>query len=169
MKMLAQLTILVALAACTPQEAQDQDGSAAQPSGSPRDTAAVQASLESSLAHFRTAMLAGNAEGMASVFADDAILLMPNAPAIRGRSAIVETNRQMLAALDVTDASFRTTDLLLSGDHAVETGVYTMTMVPSGGTAMSDTGKYVTVWHRQPGGEWKILRDIMNSSLPVAP
>lgn len=167
MKMLTGLALLAAIAACTPEGTQDQGGSAVQQSGSPHDKDAVQAHLDSSLAHFRTAMLAGNAEGMASVFGEDAILLMPNAPAIRGKPAIVETNRQMLSALDVTDASFRTTDLLLSGDHAIETGVYTMAMVPSGGRAMSDTGKYVTVWSRQPGGGWKIVRDIMNSSLPA--
>lgn len=168
MKILARLTILAAICACTSQADSDRSGFAAQQSGTPRDAAAVQTTLDSSLAHFRTAMLAGDAEGMASIFADDAILLMPNTPAISGKPAIVETNRQMLSALDVTDASFRTTDLLLSGDHAIETGVYTMAMVPSGGTAVSDTGKYVTVWSRQPGGGWKIVRDIMNSSLPAA-
>lgn len=31
---------------------------------------------------------------------------------------------------------------------------------------MDDTGKYLTVWKKQPDGNWKIVRDIFNSDKP---
>jgi ketosteroid isomerase-like protein len=41
-----------------------------------------------------------------------------------------------------------------------------MTMLPKGGKAMNDVGKYVAVWKKQPDGSWKMIRDIYNSDLP---
>jgi ketosteroid isomerase-like protein len=47
------------------------------------------------------------------------------------------------------------------GDTAIEIGKYT----DSGGAGnVIDRGKYVVIW-KQEGGQWKLHRDIWNSSL----
>jgi len=49
------------------------------------------------------------------------------------------------------------------GDTAIEIGKYTLSW--EAGNVM-DRGKYVVIW-KQEGGQWKLHRDIWNSSLPV--
>jgi ketosteroid isomerase-like protein len=34
----------------------------------------------------------------------------------------------------------------------------------AGGRTVTDNGKYLVGWQRQPSGEWKIHRDVSNSS-----
>jgi ketosteroid isomerase-like protein len=62
--------------------------------------------------------------------------------------------------------SFHSHDLIVSGDYAIKTGAYEMTVQPKKGKAMHDVGKYVSVWKKQPDGSWKMVRDVFNSDLP---
>ena len=34
---------------------------------------------------------------------------------------------------------------------------------------MTEKGKYVTVWKKQPGGEWKVIEDIFNADAVPPP
>jgi ketosteroid isomerase-like protein len=56
---------------------------------------------------------------------------------------------------------------MLAGDLAIETGTFTFTQKPKGSAAITDKGKYMTVWKKQADGSWKLLRDIANSDLPM--
>jgi ketosteroid isomerase-like protein len=49
------------------------------------------------------------------------------------------------------------------GDIAIEVSKYTLQ--GEGGQAL-DTGKYIVIW-KQEGGQWKLHRDIFNSSMPA--
>ena len=42
-----------------------------------------------------------------------------------------------------------------------------MTISPPGAAAVSEKGKYVEVWRKQPDGSWKIKWDIFNSDVPA--
>jgi ketosteroid isomerase-like protein len=55
-----------------------------------------------------------------------------------------------------------------SGDLAYASGVYDLTLSPPGSGTISDNGKYVVVYRRQPDGTWKAIADIFNSSRPAA-
>ena len=57
--------------------------------------------------------------------------------------------------------NFAADRIVQSGDMAYEYGHYTMQMGPN-----ADQGNYVTVWRRQSNGDWKIVADSVNSSLP---
>lgn len=127
------------------------------------EKAAAQRSIDSTLAALVAAMKTGDATAAANAYTDDAIVMSPGAPAWRGRAAIIEGNKGMLAAMTISDASIRTSDLILAGDYAIETGNYEMMMQPKSGKAMKDIGKYLAVWRRQPDGNWKMIRDIFNS------
>ena len=70
------------------------------------------------------------------------------------------------------DASFpamalKSEDLIVSGDYAIETGTYRMTVQPKQGKSMEDVGKFVSIWQKQADGSWKMIRDIFNSDLPA--
>ena len=48
---------------------------------------------------------------------------------------------------------------------AFERGTYEITVAPrTGGSPISDAGKYITIYHRQADGTWVMARDIWNSS-----
>ena len=142
------------------------DSSVAQAGAPAHDPATVQRAIDSSLARFALAMTRGDTAAMLNVYAPDAVVLPAGMPAAHGRAAIAQFNAGMFSMFSVSEASFRSTDLIVTGDYAIETGVYRMTMKPKTGPAMPDTGKYISVWQRQADGSWKMIRDIFNSNRP---
>jgi ketosteroid isomerase-like protein len=53
------------------------------------------------------------------------------------------------------------------GDLAYSMGTYEGTMNDAKGKPVTDRGKYVTVWEKQPDGKWNVVADIYNSDLPA--
>ena len=118
--------------------------------------------IRSAEPRFITAFNAGNADAVAAFYADDAVLLVPNAPIARGTAAIRDAFHGAFGAAHPT-LNFAPDRIVQSGDIAYEYGHYAMGM---GST--NDHGNYITVWRRQPNGDWKIVEDSVNSSLPPA-
>jgi uncharacterized protein (TIGR02246 family) len=104
-------------------------------------------------------------------YADDATLLMPNAPALNGKEAIRAALQPMIA-----DPKFSLTfqdtraEASRGGDLVYTTGTYTMTSsAPKNPKSIrTDKGKYLTVFRKQPDGSWKAVADMINSDLPLA-
>jgi ketosteroid isomerase-like protein len=134
--------------------------------GTPDEAMSARQVIDSSNAAFASALVAGDAPAMMTLYSDDAIVMPPGAPALRGRAEYTKWNDGMLAAFAFTDARFTTTDLTVQGPYAIETGSYAMTMKPPAGRAVPDTGKYLAIWKQQPGGGWRMVRDIFNSDRP---
>jgi uncharacterized protein (TIGR02246 family) len=131
------------------------------------DPAAVRSAIETMNQNATAAMKAGDTVGMFANYADDAVIMMANYKAWRGRTEWSPGFGGLMSAFTVKDVSFTTTDVIVGGDLAVETGEYTMTLTPkAGGADMPDQGKYMTVWRKQADGSWKIVRDISNTSVP---
>ncbi len=65
--------------------------------------------------------------------------------------------------MGVKHFTFQTTDITLGGNLLVETGTYEMKAEDQ---SLIDRGKYVVVW-KNKNGEWKLFRDIGNTSLPA--
>jgi ketosteroid isomerase-like protein len=53
------------------------------------------------------------------------------------------------------------------GDLAYSVGTYELTMNDPKGKPVTDRGKYMTVWKKQPDGQWKVVTDMYNSDLPA--
>jgi ketosteroid isomerase-like protein len=97
-------------------------------------------------------------------YADDAVLLPPNSPIVRGAAAI-QAFWQAFLDQGVTDAVIETVDLSESGDLAYGIGSYSYA-VPSAG--VTDTGKFLIVLGRQADGAWKAIADQFNSDRPAS-
>lgn len=98
----------------------------------------------------------------------DGSVLPPNAPIATGTAAI----RQMFAgyfALPKVSISWTavTAEAAKSGDLGYSRGTYRFSFNDASGKPVVDTGKYVTVWHKQADGSWKVVADIFNSDLPA--
>jgi len=146
--------------------AKENQPGVAQQGGSPTDVAAVRSAIATANAGLIAAIEKGDA-GAAAAFYDSAGMVMPHGmDASTGRAGITKMFGDMLQQLKVKDMKLEIHDVVASGDLATETGHYEWTMVPPKGAAMTEKGKYVVVWHRQPDGSWKLFRDIFNSDAP---
>ncbi|MBI3791239.1 MAG: SgcJ/EcaC family oxidoreductase [Gemmatimonadetes bacterium] len=135
----------------------------------PPDVKAITASIEAANKTFLANLQKGDAAAAANNYQDDAIVMMPNTPAWKGKAAITEGLKGFLAEASITGGASTTTDVVVAGDYAIETGTGEWTITPKNGKAMTDKLKYLTTWHKQADGSWKITRDINNSDLPAAP
>lgn len=116
----------------------------------------------------REAAKAKDLDQYVSFYADDAVLLWPRAPMITGRDAIREFMRVFLSMPDFS-LSFETAQVKVSqaGDFAYTYGTNKVTLVDANGKKMKDSGKYLTVYRKQPDGTWKVMADMGNSDLPT--
>jgi uncharacterized protein (TIGR02246 family) len=131
------------------------------------DVAAEQQDIRGQVDRWLQLVKAKDAAAIAQIYADDGAVMPPNTPMGRGREAIQQTWASMMATPGF-DLTFTPEQIIISssGDMALDRGTYRLTVAP-GGTAQTDTGKYVVVW-RKLGGQWKAAADIFNSDLPAA-
>jgi len=106
---------------------------------------------------------ARDAEGVAALYTENAILLPPAHPLIRGRQNIQGYWQAFLDA-GASDARLKSVQIVSSGDLAYEIGEYSAMMPqPSGGTAPG-TGKYLVVFERQPDGKFQMAADMFSAN-----
>jgi uncharacterized protein (TIGR02246 family) len=101
-------------------------------------------------------------------YADDAVLLPPNAPIVQGRKAI----RDMWAGLisPGVSLSWKATKVEAadSGELAYLYGTYADSAPDAkGGPPVHDTGKILEIWKKQADGNWKCIVDTYNSDVPL--
>jgi len=121
----------------------------------------AEAAIRAAEPGFIRAFNAGDADAVARYYSDDAVFLAPNAPIAKGMSGVRDAFRAFLTAMHPT-LSFTPDRIVQSGDMAYEYGHYT-TQSSMG----NDMGNYITVWRRMANGDWKIVADSVNSSMPM--
>ncbi len=104
---------------------------------------------------------AGNAAGVAELYTEDAVLLPPGAARLDGREAIQQYWQGMLDA-GVGDILVATQEVEEAGASAVEVGTISATAPGDGDARVALTGKYIVVYRRDGGGNWRLHRDIWN-------
>jgi len=140
-------TGLIAMAACAPKAP---------------DTTADEAALKADPLAWAEAYNAGNADGVANLYAEDGILLAPGAPAVVGRAAIQEFIKSDIEKSKAAGLAFKlgdTTGVGVSGDLGWLSGTFSVT--DASGAAV-DVGKFVSVY-RRTNGKWQLIRDTWNS------
>ena len=102
----------------------------------------------------------------AAMFEDNAILMPPNQPALRGRLAIQHFYEGWChSPMKPTEFTFDHIEATVLGDSAYDVGTYKLTMVAGEGRNVQDSGKYSVILKRSGNG-WKIAYLIFNSDLP---
>ena len=104
---------------------------------------------------------AGNAAGVAQLYTEDAVLMPPGAAQLDGRDAIQQYWQGLLDA-GVGDVSLATQEVEDAGNSAVEVGTISATAPGDGDARVSLTGKYIVIYRRDGGGNWRLHRDIWN-------
>ncbi len=112
---------------------------------------------------------AGMADGVAGLYTDDAVVLYPNQPAVKGRNATVEYLKNFYDQFTPINFDLVSEEVVIAGIWAFDRGTYKLTIRPKGGgTAINDEGKYLVILQRQSDGSVKVVRDMDNSSIPTA-
>jgi uncharacterized protein (TIGR02246 family) len=128
------------------------------------DYAAEEQAIRDLDAEWIAAVAAGDAAKCASFYAADGSLLPPNTDPVIGLEALEQAWVGTIAALP--NLWFGPTKIVVSaaGDMAWDYGTWQVTDAPDG--AVVDHGKYLVVWQKIDG-EWKVVADMFNSSVPA--
>jgi len=138
--------------------------------GAPKDTRAQdEATIRAYSAAASEAAHAKDADKVASFYADDALAFSNYSATTTTKEAMRADTRKSF--LDPGTISWKTSviEVARSGDLAYEHGRYTFTTPEKGGKSKIQTGNYLLVWRKPPGGDWKIAVDTDTEDPPPAP
>lgn len=104
-------------------------------------------------------------DGFLSVYAHDVSVFVPNSPIVRGREAIRPFWEKLYSnpGFDL-HWDLIAVDVSRGGDLAYSAGTYKLTLENPEGELATEQGKFVALWKKEPGGEWKQIVDIWNSN-----
>ncbi|HEU4507097.1 MAG TPA: SgcJ/EcaC family oxidoreductase [Pyrinomonadaceae bacterium] len=102
-------------------------------------------------------------------YTDDAVVMLPNLPTLKGKESIRTLWKEMFASQTFSGGRKTTkVEVARSGDLAYVMGDYEFNETESG-RPITDTGKYLQVWKKQADGSWKCTADMFSSEVPLAP
>jgi len=112
---------------------------------------------------WRAGWLAGDADALLSLYADDSVLMPSGQPAVFGKDAIRPLYQSVLKEY-IFKSQTRLMDVEVSGDLGYFWSTYKLTATPkAGGESFEEEGKSLFIVKREHGGAWKITRLIDNS------
>ncbi|MGE5457217.1 MAG: YybH family protein [Methanococcaceae archaeon] len=128
------------------------------------DPAMVRASIEQASSQFQQAINSGNTLSATNFYTDEAIIMPPDIDMIKGSTGIRNFWSKLVGA-GVKFDTLQTEQVMGSGNDYSEVGRYYLKIDKGDGSnAVSEKGKFVFVWERQPDNSWKIAAHIWNRS-----
>jgi ketosteroid isomerase-like protein len=103
-------------------------------------------------------------DDLLELYVPDALVLRPNVPAVRGAAAIREFFFGALEA-GLGEVELEPLRVELFGDIAYEAGRCKMLVPVAMGKRREERGKYLIIFNRQSGGDWKAVADTWSSDL----
>ncbi len=112
---------------------------------------------------FVAAFNRGDAAGLADLYTEDGSLMPTHSDIVNGKAGVAAVWQSVFDA-GIKQAKLETLEVEGLGAARYEVGKYTL-FVEGGDVA--DMGKYIVIW-KMEGGQWKLHRDIFNTSMPPA-
>ncbi len=112
---------------------------------------------------FMSAFSQGSAGEVANLYTEDGQFLPPNGEFMTGRQQIQDTFQSLMDS-GVKEVKLMALEVEGYGNTASEVGKY---ILEGEGGQVIDQGKFVVIW-RKEAGQWKLHRDIINSSMPAS-
>jgi uncharacterized protein (TIGR02246 family) len=112
--------------------------------------------------NFSAAVANGDLDTLMSLYTEDAQFIAQNSDFLRGRDEI-RGFFQAVLDMGIKEVKLATNEVDLQGDTAIEVGTYELLV---DGGVQADHGKFVVVW-KKAGGQWRLHRDMINTSLPA--
>ncbi|BAY22527.1 hypothetical protein NIES2100_22900 [Calothrix sp. NIES-2100] len=125
-------------------------------------TLSVRDAIAAANQNFMQTFAQGDAATLASLYTKDGQIL-PTHSELIGTKKGIEEFWQSIFQLNITQATLETIEVESHDNTAIEVGKY---LLSDRNGQMVDRGKYIVVW-KQEDGQWRLHRDIWNSSVPV--
>jgi ketosteroid isomerase-like protein len=123
--------------------------------------------LASHYAAFVAAYEAGDAAALASLYTDDAALLEPDKPPIRGRETILRDLEAWFGGFSFSNGRFETWELEVLGDTAWDLSYFEMEALRrETGERFGERWKQLCIWKRADDGIWRLHRLMYNRHRP---
>ena len=130
------------------------------------DVEADISAINNNIDQYASSMNAGDLNRWISLWADDAIQMAPDAPAVIGKEQI-RAKYESIFPLFIFKMTITNEEVKIGGDLACSHGNYTVSMTPkAGGKTIVIDGKYLSIEERQADGSWKIIRSCFNNNAP---
>lgn len=137
-------------------------GSGAKAAPSKKQAAALKEIQQADL-DFCAATKAKGLDGWMSYFADDAMGFPRGKDLIQGKDALRQHYSRMFSDPNLTiEWAPVKADAAESGDLGYTIGKAAFRTKDKEGKAVSEPGKYLTVWKKQSDGSWKVVADLGN-------
>lgn len=125
-------------------------------------TSTIREAIEQVNERFMDAYNRGDAQGIADLYTTDGELMAPNFEVMKGKEAIQHL-WQGAMDMGIKSVKMDIREVEQHGDIAYE--VSRASLYGDGGEVL-DEANYLVIWKRE-GGDWKLHRDIFNSSRPA--
>jgi ketosteroid isomerase-like protein len=165
------LPALVAIAACGEQKPVDAEAEGAAEMAAVAmdvavaDHAAVEQAMDEIEAAYIAAYNAGDAAGLADLWAADGTQAPPLSPVL-DPAGIAETYAASFAAGVPQELKVMREDFVAVGGVAAAWGAFEVTATPPEGDLIVSSGRYGVVCRQEPDGTWKIYRHMFNYEVP---
>jgi len=141
-------------------------------SQSPPDTREADARVfrEGEVAAFAQDWGGKDADRIAGHFADDGNLIIPNAPVLTGKEAISKAMKEAFADPNWSLALQPVrVEVSKGADLGYARGTYVLTATdPASKKAVTEKGRFLTIFRKQADGSWKAIQDINNAEAPAS-
>ena len=139
------------------------------PQGRNVDDAQVRAAVTQALDEHGQAAEQLDVTAAASMFTEDARIMLPTLPDVLGRDSIAAFMTRAWATVRPRRVRFITEEVHVFGDMAVSVGTYDFMLEPQDQPPVEDQGRFMLLWTHQGDGSWRVYRDITNSSVTPQP
>ena len=126
------------------------------------ETMDIQSDIRKADDVFQTNFKNGDAAAVAELYTQNGMLLPGGSDFIKGKNAIRDFWRGAMD-MGIKQARLDIRETELCGETAIEVGEYRLSGSDGG---VLDQGKYIVIW-KQEDGQWKLHRDIWNTSMPA--
>ena len=146
MRILTTLICGAILALSSPAAAQMSDADAAIRAGSQK---------------WAEAWNSADADALAALYSEDAVVMAPGSEPAEGRAAIKEHYAAGLKEAAGATNVIKTLEVMAAGDWAAEVGSFVANAADG---SHLDHGRYIALW-KKVDGKWMLYRDMWNSSM----
>jgi ketosteroid isomerase-like protein len=104
---------------------------------------------------------------LSSLTTDGHIMLPPNSEPVIGKAANDAMNGGAFERYDFSE-TWSPSETVIEGNLAFQRGTFTTIATPKAeGERLEVSGSFLRIYQRQPNGEWRMTRDMFNSSTPL--
>jgi ketosteroid isomerase-like protein len=104
---------------------------------------------------------------LSALTTDGHVMLVPNSEPVVGKAANDAMNGGAFQRYEFSE-TWQPVETVIDGDLAFQRGTFTTIATPRGdGDRLEVDGSFMRIYQRQANGEWRMTRDMFNSSTPL--